>query len=90
MSADSRYYNYCAGENQMVDTDAIKRAMRNKGIEQRPMADELGVSYHTLLNRLKFANWTVLEAYRLCEILDLDFVEVFFAYPEKVRLGWTG
>ena len=90
MAADPRYYNYCAGENHMVDTQAIKNAMREKGIEQKPLADELGVSHHTLINRLRFANWTVLEAYRLCEILGLDFVKVFFAHPEEARLGWTG
>ena len=89
MAADPKYYSYCASENHMVDTPAIKQAMRQKKIEQKPLAEELGISYHTLLNRLRFANWTVLEAWRLCEILELDFAKVFFAHPEKARLGWV-
>ena len=90
MATDPKYYSYCAGENPMVDTPAIKRAMLDKRIEQKEMADLLGVSFHTLRNRLRYANWTVLEAFRLCEILDIDFAEVFFAHPEKARLGWAG
>lgn len=83
MKRDSRYYNYCAGENRMVDTQAIKEALRRSEFDQRSLADEMRISYHTLRNRLKYGNWTVLEAYRVCDILHLDFMKVFFARPQE-------
>lgn len=83
MKTDSRYYNYCAGENRMVDTLAIKQAIVNSDFDQRSLADEIGVSYHTIRNRLKYGNWTVLEAYRMCDVLGLDFMSVFFAKPQE-------
>lgn len=83
MKVDSKYYDYCAGENKMVDTVAIKAALRQSAMDQRGFADELGVSYHTLRNRLKYGNWTVLEAYRVCDLLGLDFMTVFFARPQE-------
>jgi len=84
MKTTSKYYDYCAGENRMVDTPAIMKAMKQLQYNMHTLAEEIGISYHTIRNRFKYGNWTVLEAYRLCGILSLDFMSVFFAYPEEV------
>ena len=81
---DKKYYDYCAGQNDMVDTEAIKLAIMSNGYEQKPFADALGISFHTLMNRFKYGNWTVLEAWKLCGLLGLDFTTVFFAHPERL------
>lgn len=86
MRTDSKYYDYCAGENRMVDTVAIKAAITESDFDQHTLAEEIGMSYHTIRNRLKYGNWTVLEAYRMCDVLNLDFMSVFFARPQE---AWT-
>ena len=81
------YSNYCSSENPMVDTDEIKRAMHLNGVTLTGLAAYLGVNERTIRNRMKYGNWTVLEAYKVCVLFNLDFEEVFFAYPEAV--SWS-
>lgn len=83
MKTDSKYYDYCRGENPMVDTDAIKKAVTAKGLEHKEFAEEIGISRHTLINRYKYGNWTVLEAYKVCELLGIP-LSVFFRFPERL------
>lgn len=84
MMSDSQfYYRNCAGENRMVDTEAIARKLQEKGITYQQFAELLGVSHHTVKNRMRWGNWTVLEAWRVCQILEID-IGVFFAFPERV------
>ena len=70
--------------NLMVDTDAIRREMRSRKITYNDLADELGVSRNTIINRIQFANWTLQEAYRVSDLLGLDLMGTFFAYPERI------
>ena len=80
---DRRYYDYCCNENPMVDNDAILMAVYAKGMNQKDFAEAIGVSYHTVRNRFKYGNWTVLEAYRVSELLGVS-LKLFFAFPEKL------
>lgn len=76
--------DYCSNENPMVDTDEIKRAMHLHGVTLTGLAEYLRVNERTIRHRLKYGNWSVLEAYKVCVLLSLDFEAVFFAYPEAV------
>ena len=78
------FSDYCAGENRMVDTDAIITAMNGIGMCRRELADAIGVSLRTIRNRLDFGNWSVAEAYKVCVVLGLDFGKVFMAHPENL------
>jgi len=72
----------CRDENRMVDTAEIKAAMARKGIDMKKLSDRMGLHYQTIRNKFQWGNWSVAEAYDLCEILDLDLISVFFAKPE--------
>lgn len=73
---------YCTNANKMVDNAAIKAAILSR-MQLQEFAELIGVSYHTLRFRLIHGDWSVLEAYRVCKALDLDFETVFFAFPEE-------
>ena len=74
----------CANPNPMVDGMAIEKAITDHGYSLERFAERIGLCYHTLRQRLDDGRWTVLEAYRTCELLDLDFYDIFFAHPERV------
>ena len=80
---DRTYYDYCSGENPMVDTAAIKLSLEAHEMTQHQFADEIGVSYHTIRNRLKYGNWTVLEAWKVSQLLGIP-LKTFFAFPDKL------
>jgi len=71
--------------NPMVNNRRIERAIVDHGYSLEQFADQIGLCYHTLRTRLDDGRWTVLEAWKTCQLLDLDFTETFFAYPEKVE-----
>lgn len=73
---------YCSNANPMVDNATIKSAILDR-MELKEFAELIGISYHTLRFRLIHGDWSVLEAYRVCQELGLDFVKTFFAFPEK-------
>jgi len=73
---------YCQNENHMVDNASIKKAILDR-MELKEFAEQIGISYHTLRFRLIHGDWSVLEAYKVCTNLGLDFTKTFFAYPEK-------
>ena len=75
---------FCQNANPMVDNGAIKTAILDHGMMLKDFADLIGISYHTLRFRLIHGDWSVLEAYRVCQELGLDFAKTFFAYPEEV------
>ena len=85
----SKFSDYCASENRMVDTAAIIKAMDERGMCRKELADEIGVSLRTIRNRLDFGNWYVSEAYMVCEVLGLDFKEVFLAHPENLDIPYS-
>ncbi len=73
---------YCTNANKMVDNAAIKAAILSR-MQLQEFASLIGISYHTLRFRLIHGDWSVLEAYRVCKALDLDFESVFFAFPDE-------
>ena len=77
-SLSRKYKDYCRGENPLVDTAAIRIAMCRCGYSQKALADELDLSYTGLRHKLKWGNWTVLEAEVLGSLLHLDIMTVFF------------
>ena len=74
----------CANPNPMVDNRVIEREITNHGYSLEQFANCIGLCYHTLRQRLDDGRWTVLEAWRVCQILGLDFYETFFAHPDRV------
>lgn len=74
----------CANPNPMVDGKAIETAIVDNGYSLESFAHCIGLCYKSLRQRLDDGRWTVLEAWRVCCILGLDFEEVFFAHPEMV------
>lgn len=78
--------DYCVTENKMVDTQAIVFAMERAGVTRQELADLLGVSLRTIHNRLNWGNWSVAEAWVVCQLLGIDFAKVFLAHPEKLEL----
>ena len=74
---------YCQNANPMVDNATIKSEIL-KRMELKEFAELIGISYHTLRFRLIHGDWSVLEAYKVCKELDLDFAKTFFAFPEEV------
>ena len=75
---------YCANENPMVDTTAIRNSLSANGMTIEQLADEIGRSRHTVMGRLAHGDWSVLEAWNVCKVLGLDFTKVFLAHPEAV------
>lgn len=73
---------YCSNANKMVDNAAIKAAILAR-MQLQEFAELIGISYHTLRFRLIHGDWSVLEAYKVCRALDLDFEKTFFAFPEE-------
>lgn len=73
-----------ANPNPMVDNQVIEKAITDHGYSLERFAEHIGLCYHTLRQRLDDGRWTVLEAWRVCQILGLDFYDTFFAHPEKV------
>lgn len=76
--ASKKYETYCRGENPNVNTAEIRMAMCRCGLSQRGLAEALGLSYTGLRHKLKWGNWTVLEAAELSSLLNLDVMSVFF------------
>ena len=74
----------CSNPNPMVDNHAIRKAIINSDWTFEEVADELDLCYHTLNARLDDGRWTVLEAYKVCKLLGLNFTDVFFAHPERL------
>lgn len=74
----------CSNPNPMVDNDLISCSVAARGMTLYEFADVMGMCYPTLRSRLDDGRWTVLEAWRVCKALDLDFDTVFLAHPEKV------
>ena len=75
---------YCANENPMVDSLQIRNAMSDHNYTIEMLAEELGRSRHTIMNHLTNGDWSVLEAYKVCGVLGLDFSAVFLAFPERI------
>ena len=75
-----------ANPNPMVDGRAIEKAIADHLYSLESFATAIGLCYHTLRQRLDDGRWTVLEAWRVCQLLDLDFYQTFFAHPERVEL----
>ena len=73
-----------ANPNPMVDGLAIEKAIAAHDYSLDKFAEMIGLCYHTLRQRLDDGRWTVLEAWRVCQLLDLDFYQTFFAFPERV------
>ena len=73
-----------AKPNPMVDSFAIENAISYRGYTLAGFAELIDMSRHTLRMRLRDGRWTVLEAWRVCNILRIDFNKVFFAFPERV------
>jgi len=76
-----------ANPNPMVNNRRIEKAIADHGYSLEQFADKIGLCYHTLRTRLDDGRWTVLEAWKTCQILDLDFTSTFFAYPDRVELA---
>lgn len=76
----------CANPNPMVDNKLIEDSITTHGYSIDSFAKMIGLCYHTLRQRLDDGRWTVLEAWRVCCILGLDFEETFLAFPERVPI----
>lgn len=74
-----------AKPNPMVDNFAIENAISYRGYTLARFAEMIDMSRHTLRQRLDDGRWTVLEAWRVCDILGLDFEEIFFAFPDRLE-----
>ena len=73
-----------AKPNRMVDNYAIEKAIYKSKYTFYKFAEMVGISRHTLRLRLDNGDWSVREAYMVCEILGLDFKKIFFAHPERL------
>ena len=78
-------YSYAKHANQMVDTEAIKWAMKAHHYTYRHVSAALGISENSVRNKLAFGTWDLVEAYRLSKLLSLDIMRVFFAFPNTVQ-----
>ena len=74
-----------AKPNVMTDNFAIEMAICRSPYSFYKFAELIGVSRHTLRLRLDDGNWSVMEAYKVCKLLDLDFEKIFFAHPERIN-----
>ena len=72
-----------ARPNPVVDNETIRSAIKDHNYSLMSFADEMGICYHTLRNRLATGTWTALEAHIICSTLDLNMIDVFQAHPDK-------
>lgn len=75
---------YCANENPMVDNTAIRNSLSANNMTIEQLAEQIGRSRHTVMARLVNGDWSVLEAWNVCQVLGLSFDKVFLAFPEKI------
>ena len=74
----------CSNPNPMVDNRTIRKAIISSDWTFEEFAEQIDLCYHTLNSRLDDGRWTVLEAYKVCKLLNLSFEDVFFAHPERL------
>ena len=78
-------------KNELVDSDTIRTAIKQKDLRMHTIAAVLGISENSVRNKLNYGTWDLVEAYRLSKLLGVDIVGVFFAHPETVKPvnpGW--
>lgn len=73
-----------ASANPMVDNFSIENAIYDSGYTFEKFANLIGLSRYSLRQRLDDGRWSVLEAWKVCSVLGLDFEEIFFAFPERL------
>lgn len=73
-------YKVTKGGEAMVDVNKLRGIIAERGLSQRKVAEELGVTEKTFYSKMRNGVFGTDEASRLIEILSIENpVEIFFA-----------
>lgn len=64
----------------MLNVNAFKAALTQKGYTQAQLAEKIGISSRTLSNRIKTGDFGCIEIKKISEVLDISNpIPIFFA-----------
>lgn len=56
----------------MVDLNALRGKIAERGLSQRMVAEKLGITEKTFYSKMKTGNFSVMEAERIAQILEIE------------------
>ena len=72
--------------NDMVDTEAIRRRMKECRVRMCDLSAALDITENSLRNKLHDGNFDLVEAYRTSQFLKMDLVDTFFKNTDSVEI----
>lgn len=63
---------------------SLKAKMFEKEVDQKWLAQKMGVGPHTIGNRMNGrTDWTLTEIYQVCDLLGIDYSQISFYFPRN-------